>query len=54
MDGVALTDNGSLALVTQDNQASWQIWITDWIWERPVRCAVAGGPETMLPKVVTR
>ena len=32
----------------------WQIWITDWIWERPVRCAVAGGPETMLPKVVTR
>ena len=32
----------------------WQIWITDWIWERPVRCAVAGGPETMLPKVVAR
>src|SRR6476660_3678866 len=32
----------------------WQIRITDWIWERPVRCTVAGGPETMLPKVVAR
>src|SRR6266436_1276376 len=34
--------------------AGWQIWITDRIWKRPVRYAVAAGRETMLPKVIAR
>jgi len=47
-DPRAVTRRGDLS------GTGWQVWITDWIWERPVRCAVAAGCETMLPKVVAR
>src|SRR6476660_5081930 len=50
-------NSGSRRAVTRRGDfpgTGWEIWITDWIWERPVRCAVAGGPETMLPEVVAR
>jgi len=31
----------------------WQIRIADWIREGPVRCAVAAGPEAVLPKIIS-